>query len=67
MPAQCTALVSAAYHALVSSAFGIASRAVSSGRYIHVTHDLATLIENADRIEQDDLYALRLRTLPRGP
>ena len=35
-----------------------------SGRYIHVTHDLANMMERAEEIERDDLYALRLRTLP---
>jgi len=37
-----------------------------AGRYIHVTHDLDDMLGRVDRIEQDDLYALRLRTLPPG-
>jgi NAD(P)-dependent dehydrogenase (short-subunit alcohol dehydrogenase family) len=33
-----------------------------TGRYIHVTDNLDELILTAERIQEQDLYALRLRT-----
>jgi NAD(P)-dependent dehydrogenase (short-subunit alcohol dehydrogenase family) len=40
-----------------------------SGRYLRVDDDWEELARNAERIQQDDLYTLRLRTLeePAGP
>ena len=38
-----------------------------SGRYIDVNDDLEALIEQADEIQQNDLYTLRLHGLTSGP
>ena len=37
---------------------------VLSGRYINAQDDLSALVQRAEQIRQDDLYTLRLKTLP---